>query len=150
QRVGIVRGIVARTIKTHPRLGPPTLLILNDFWSRRQGLNLRPSDYKSDALPTELRRPGVFFEYSAPFCRMLRLCYNRFSYCTGESCLMAQVCEICGRGPQFGNRISHAHNVTKRRWNLNLQSVRALVNGAGRRIRVCTSCIRSNKVQKVA
>jgi large subunit ribosomal protein L28 len=57
---------------------------------------------------------------------------------------------MCGRGPQFGNRISHAHNVTKRRWNVNLQSVRALVNGAGRRIRVCTSCIRSGKVQKVA
>lgn len=62
--------------------------------------------------------------------------------------LMARVCEVCGRGPQFGNRISHAHNVTKRRWNLNLQSVHALVNGAGKRIRVCTSCIRSGKVQK--
>jgi large subunit ribosomal protein L28 len=50
----------------------------------------------------------------------------------------------------FGNRISHAHNVTKRRWNLNLQSVRALVNGAGKRMRVCASCIRDGKVQKVA
>ena len=40
--------------------------------------------------------------------------------------------------------------MTKRRWNLNLQSVRALVNGAGRRIRVCTSCIRDGKVKKVA
>jgi large subunit ribosomal protein L28 len=68
----------------------------------------------------------------------------------GDFCLMAQICDVCGRGPQFGNRISHAHNVTKRRWNLNLQSVRALINGAGRRIRVCTSCIRSGKVQKVA
>ena len=62
--------------------------------------------------------------------------------------IMAKVCEVCGRGPQFGNRISHAHNVTKRRWNLNLQSVRALVNGAAKRIRVCTSCIRSGKIQK--
>ena len=33
---------------------------------------------------------------------------------------MAKVCEVCGRGPQFGNRISHANNVTKRRWNINL------------------------------
>jgi len=63
---------------------------------------------------------------------------------------MAQTCAVCGRGPRFGNRISHAHNVTKRRWNLNLQSVRAMVNGASRRIRVCTSCIRSGKVLKVA
>jgi large subunit ribosomal protein L28 len=62
--------------------------------------------------------------------------------------LTARVCEICGRGPQFGHRISHAHNVSKRRWNLNLQTVHALVNGAGKRLRVCTSCIRSGKVQK--
>src|SRR4051812_45017900 len=61
---------------------------------------------------------------------------------------MAKVCEICGRGPQFGHRISHAHNVTKRRWNLNLQTVHALIKGAGKRVRVCTSCIRDGKVQK--
>jgi large subunit ribosomal protein L28 len=63
---------------------------------------------------------------------------------------MARVCDICGRGPKFGNRVSHAHNVTKRRWDLNLQSVRAVVNGASRRLRACTSCIRNGKVQKVA
>ncbi|HXA07157.1 MAG TPA: 50S ribosomal protein L28, partial [Bryobacteraceae bacterium] len=63
---------------------------------------------------------------------------------------MARVCDVCGRGPQFGHRISHAHNVSKRRWNLNLQSVRAVVKGATKRIRVCTSCIRSGKVQKAA
>ncbi|MCX6617946.1 MAG: 50S ribosomal protein L28 [Acidobacteria bacterium] len=62
---------------------------------------------------------------------------------------MAKVCEVCGKGPQFGNRISHAHNLTKRRWNPNLQTVRAIVNGGHRRMRVCTSCLRSGKVQKV-
>jgi len=61
---------------------------------------------------------------------------------------MAKVCEVCGKGPQFGNRISHAHNLTKRRWNPNLQTVRAIVNGGRRRMRVCTSCLRSGKVQK--
>jgi len=63
---------------------------------------------------------------------------------------MAKVCDVCGRGPQFGNRISHAHNVTKRRWNINLQSVRAIVNGNAKRIRACTSCIKNGKVQKAA
>ena len=63
---------------------------------------------------------------------------------------MAKTCELCGRGPQFGNRVSHAHNVTKRRWNVNLQPVRAVVNGATKRMQVCTSCIRSGKVQKAA
>ena len=61
---------------------------------------------------------------------------------------MAKVCEVCGRGPQFGNRSSHAHNVTKRRWDLNLQTVHALVKGSTKRIRVCVSCLRSGKVTK--
>ena len=63
---------------------------------------------------------------------------------------MAQVCEICGKKPLFGNRISHAHNVTKRRWNVNLQLVRAMVNGAAKRIKVCTSCLKSGRIQKAA
>ncbi|MGH9580331.1 MAG: 50S ribosomal protein L28 [Terriglobales bacterium] len=61
---------------------------------------------------------------------------------------MARVCDICGKGPQSGNNISHAHNVTKRRWNVNLRPVRARVMGATRRLRVCTSCLRSGKVVK--
>jgi large subunit ribosomal protein L28 len=62
---------------------------------------------------------------------------------------MAQVCEICGKGPQFGNNISHAHNVTRRRWNVNLRPVKAkLDSGGNKRIRVCTSCIKSGKVVK--
>ena len=63
---------------------------------------------------------------------------------------MARVCEKCGKGPQFGNNISHAHNVTRRRWNVNLQTVRAIVNGASKRIRVCASCLKSGKVVKAA
>lgn len=61
---------------------------------------------------------------------------------------MARVCEVCGKGPQSGNNISHAHNVTKRRFEVNLRPVRAKVNGATRRMRVCTSCLRSGKVTK--
>jgi large subunit ribosomal protein L28 len=63
---------------------------------------------------------------------------------------MARICDICGKGPRFGNRISHAHNVSSRRWNVNLQSVKAIVGGAAKKIRVCTSCLRSGKVQKAA
>ena len=63
---------------------------------------------------------------------------------------MAQVCELCGRRPSAGNRVSHANNKSKRVWNPNLQRVRAQVGGSARRIRVCTRCIRSGKVTKVA
>lgn len=63
---------------------------------------------------------------------------------------MARRCEICGKGPTFGRNVSHAHNVTRRRFQANIQRVRAVVNGGVRRIRVCTRCIRSNKIVKAA
>jgi len=63
---------------------------------------------------------------------------------------MAQVCDLCGKRPVTGNNVSHAHNKTKRRFRPNLQRVRAVVDGASRRLRVCTRCIRSGKVTKVA
>ena len=63
---------------------------------------------------------------------------------------MAQVCGICGKGPQFGNNISHAHNVTKRRWLPNLVSVRTVVGGVPKRLRVCTRCVKAGKVTKSA
>jgi large subunit ribosomal protein L28 len=47
-----------------------------------------------------------------------------------------------------GHRISHAHNLTKRRWLPNLQRVHAVVEGTHRTIRVCVSCIRNGKVKK--
>ena len=63
---------------------------------------------------------------------------------------MAMRCEICGKGPAVGRRVSHAHNVRPRRFEPNLQTVRALVNGATRRIRVCTRCLRAGKIVKAA
>jgi len=63
---------------------------------------------------------------------------------------MSRVCEICGKRPQTGYNVSHAHNKTKTRWNPNLQKVRAHINGSNKRIMVCTKCIRSGLVVKQA
>ena len=63
---------------------------------------------------------------------------------------MARVCEICGKRPITGHNISHANNKTPRRWYPNLQHVRAVVNGTVRRMRVCTQCIKSNRVAKAS
>lgn len=61
---------------------------------------------------------------------------------------MAKVCQICGKGPQFGNNVSHAHNLSRRKWSPNLQRVRAHINGTTRRIRVCAKCLKTGRVQK--
>ena len=61
---------------------------------------------------------------------------------------MAYQCAICGKRPRVANNVSHSNIKTKRRQKPNLHRVRALVEGAARRIRVCTRCIRSGKVVK--
>ena len=63
---------------------------------------------------------------------------------------MSKQCSICGKKPVVGRTISHAHNVRARRFEPNLQKVRAMINGGVRRVRVCSRCIRSNKVIKAA
>jgi large subunit ribosomal protein L28 len=61
---------------------------------------------------------------------------------------MAAVCDLCGKGPSWGMSVSHSHRRTKRRWNPNIQRVRALVDGTPKRLYVCTSCIKAGKVVK--
>ena len=63
---------------------------------------------------------------------------------------MAKCCDICGKGSVVGRNVSHAHNVTSRRFKPNIQRVKAVINGGVKRIRVCTRCLRSNKVVKAA
>ena len=59
---------------------------------------------------------------------------------------MAAVCDICGKGPGFGHNISHSHRRTKRRWNPNIQRVRALVNGTPKRVNACVKCLKAGRV----
>ena len=63
---------------------------------------------------------------------------------------MARRCEICDKGPVVGRKVSHAHNVSSRRFEPNLQRVKVQVNGGAKYMRVCTRCIRSRKVVKAA
>ncbi len=63
---------------------------------------------------------------------------------------MSRICEICGKKPLTGNHVSHAHNVNKRRFNPNLQTVRAVSGKRVKKMVVCTSCIKSGRVIKAA
>jgi large subunit ribosomal protein L28 len=63
---------------------------------------------------------------------------------------MSKMCEICGKKPMVGSNVSHAHNVTKRRFNPNLQRVRTISNGRVKKMVVCTNCIKSGNVVKAS
>ena len=69
---------------------------------------------------------------------------------------MSRICDICGKGPQFGHNIRHVHSgqwarrapKTNKVWYPNLQSVKAVINGENKKIKVCTGCLKAGKVQK--
>ncbi|MBN2586279.1 MAG: 50S ribosomal protein L28 [Candidatus Fermentibacteraceae bacterium] len=48
----------------------------------------------------------------------------------------------------MGNRVSHSTRHTKHVWRPNLQKARVLINGKIKNIKICTSCLRSGKIQK--
>jgi large subunit ribosomal protein L28 len=63
---------------------------------------------------------------------------------------MSRRCVVCGKTPRTGNSVSHSHHKTKRRFNPNLQRIRAMVGGSPRRVRVCTSCLKAGKIKRAA
>ena len=76
---------------------------------------------------------------------------------------MSKICALCGKIPQAGRSIARrglakytggiglkTTGITRRRFLPNLQSVRAIVKGAAKRIRVCTKCMKAGKVQKAS
>jgi len=61
---------------------------------------------------------------------------------------LANRCFVCGKDYQTGNLVSHSNIKTHRRWKANIRSVKAVVDGATKKIRVCSRCLRSNKIQR--
>ena len=61
--------------------------------------------------------------------------------------LMAK-CAVCGKGVHFGNAVSHSHRRSNKIWKSNLKSVKVKVNGGTKKQYVCTSCLRSGKVER--
>ncbi|MBR5932145.1 MAG: 50S ribosomal protein L28 [Lachnospiraceae bacterium] len=58
-------------------------------------------------------------------------------------------CDICGKGVHFGNAVSHSHRRSNRIWKSNIKSVKVkTAGGDGKTMHVCTSCLRSGKVER--
>lgn len=62
---------------------------------------------------------------------------------------MSKECAICGKVANKANKISFSHKANVHRQVPNLQSVKAVVDGQVKKVKVCTSCIKANKVKKV-
>ena len=58
-------------------------------------------------------------------------------------------CDVCGKGPMFGNNISHSHLKTRRSWQPNVHRTRIKINGKIKKTNVCTKCLKSGKILKV-
>lgn len=74
---------------------------------------------------------------------------------------MSKICVVCGKKPIYGHRIArsglakrkggvgeHISGVRPRRFEPNLQRVRAMINGAVKTVRICTRCLKANKILK--
>lgn len=59
-------------------------------------------------------------------------------------------CDVCNKRHMSGHRVSHSNIKTNHRQHANVQRVRAVVDGRTVRLKVCTRCLRSGKVAKVA
>lgn len=61
---------------------------------------------------------------------------------------MSKQCDVCGKKPLKAAKISFSHKQHVHRQFPNLQSVKINVNGTVKKIKVCTSCLKANKVAK--
>ncbi|MGD1997077.1 MAG: 50S ribosomal protein L28 [Anaerolineae bacterium] len=56
---------------------------------------------------------------------------------------MMAKCEMCGKGSQFGHKVSRSKRATKRQFKPNIQRTRVVIDGETRRMRLCTRCLRT-------
>ena len=73
---------------------------------------------------------------------------ENFPHASTKEYPVAAVCDICAKKPGFGNNRPWSRKITKRRFNPNIQRVRATVNGAPKRLNVCTGCLKAGKVSR--
>lgn len=69
----------------------------------------------------------------------------------GGAYIMAK-CEICDKSVNFGNQLSitrsHISKRSTRTFKPNLRTVKTIVDGQPKKIKVCAKCLRSGKVNK--
>jgi len=63
---------------------------------------------------------------------------------------MPRHCEVCNKKALRAKKVSFSNKHHTYKQQPNLQTVKVEINGVVKRARVCTSCIKANKVKKVS
>ncbi len=58
-------------------------------------------------------------------------------------------CEICGKRPTYGNKVSHSKRHTRRRWLPNVHRTTLVVDGTSYSVKICTRCLRTQYKTRV-
>ncbi len=62
---------------------------------------------------------------------------------------MSSRCDVCRRTSQYGHSVSHSNRKTNRRFLVNIQRRRLVIDGTPRHVHICTRCLRTMmKVEK--
>ncbi len=61
---------------------------------------------------------------------------------------MSRQCDICGKGTITGNTVSKSKNRVRRVWRPNIQSVKTMIGGTVITVKVCSRCLKANKIVK--
>lgn len=61
---------------------------------------------------------------------------------------MSRVCAVTGRGPLTGNKRSDSLRATRRKWNVNLQKVKVMVDGKPQTVRMSARALKTLKAQE--
>jgi len=61
---------------------------------------------------------------------------------------MSRQCDLCSKKTIFGNTVSHSKNRTRRVWRPNLLSMKTMIGGTTLSIKICTRCLKANKLVK--
>ncbi|MDR3301616.1 MAG: 50S ribosomal protein L28 [Spirochaetaceae bacterium] len=61
---------------------------------------------------------------------------------------MSRTCDICGKGPVSGNKVSHAHNKTRRVWKPNLKKIKTELEGTTVTLKICARCLRNDYITR--
>ena len=61
---------------------------------------------------------------------------------------MSRTCDVCGKHPMHGNRVSNSYNHTRHTWKPNLVKLKTEIGGTTITLNVCTRCLRRGFVEK--